>query len=149
MITIRKMKTEDVEAVLSLRLSWLSVGFDVQETTKLVRRWFSAYPDNPQAFAFVAEDDEQIVGYILCALVGHPAMRGQIGEIDEIYVTDDYRRQGIGQRLVNQARMTFQSSTDELTVIRARVNSEELDVQAFWYALRYEYDTQEFKDYLE
>lgn len=149
MITIRKMKAEDVEAVLSLRLSWLSVEFGVQETTELVHRWFSAYPDNPLAFAFVAADDEQIVGYILCALVSHPAMRGQTGEIDEIYVTDDYRRQDIGQQLVNQARMTFQSSTDELTIIRARVDHENSGAQAFWRAVGYEYDVLEYKDYLE
>ena len=147
MVILRKMKSEDVEAVLALRLKWLAKEFGHTKITDAVQKWFYLYPNNPMAFAYVAETNGNCIGYILCALIAHPAMKGLLGEIDEIYVEDKYQRQGIGKRLVQQAHETFAEYTDDLTVFRARVAHDDEDTQAFWQAMSYEHDTVEYIDY--
>ena len=49
-------------------------------------------------------EDEQIVGYVLSALMTHPAAHGVSAEIDEVCVAETHRRQGIGGRLVSVMR---------------------------------------------
>ncbi|MCY3864046.1 MAG: GNAT family N-acetyltransferase [Chloroflexi bacterium] len=149
MIEIRDMRSSDVEAALRIRLEWLSAQFDVSETTELVGAWFARYPDNEAALALAAEDGDQVVGYLLCALRTHPAAVGRAAEIDEVCVSESYRRRGIGRRLVDTARQRLRHTVDDLTVIRARTDREDKPAQAFLRALGFEHDTLEFTDYLE
>lgn len=149
MIKIREMRNSDVEAALNVRLEWLSAQFDVTETTELVESWFARYPGNEAALALVAEDGDQIVGYLLCALTTHPTAIGIVAEIDEVCVTKSYRRRGIGRRLVETVRQRLQATVDDLTVIQARTDRESKPAQAFLRALGFEQDTLAFTDYLE
>ena len=149
MIEIREMRGSDVEAALRIRLEWLSAQFDVRETTDLVEAWFARYPGNEAAPALVAAEGDQIVGYLLCALMTHPSAVGRAVEIDEVCVSESYRRRGIGRRLVHTVRQRLQHTVDDLTVIRARTDREDKPAQAFLRALGFEQSTLEFTDYLE
>ena len=149
MIKIREMQSSDVDAMLRLRLDWLSQQFNAAETTELERAWFARYPGNTNALALVAEDGDRIVAYVLCALTTHPTAIGITAEIDEVCVAESHRRQGIGSRLVKDLRLRLRSSVDELTTIQARADREDDRAQAFLGALGFEQLTLEFTDYLE
>ena len=49
MISIREMNSSDVNAVLRIRLDWLSQQFDAVQTSDLERAWFARYPGNRNA----------------------------------------------------------------------------------------------------
>ena len=149
MATIREMSRRDVEAVLQLRLDWLSKQLDAKQTTDLERTWFARYPGNVNALALVAEDESQTVGYLLCALTTHPAATGIVADIDEVCVAVSHRRQGIGSRLVEESRARLLSTVDDLTAIRARADREDDRAQAFLRALGFEHDLLEFTNYVE
>ena len=120
MIIIRQLTPADVAMALDLRLRWLASEFDIAtETTADERAWLAAYPGNAQAFALVATEDERCVGYILVSWHSHATMRGRAAEIDEIQVAADYRRQGIGRKLVEHARELLLSRVEDLTTMRA------------------------------
>ncbi len=145
MTTIREMSSSDVDAMLRIRLDWLSKQFDAKQTTDLERAWFARYPGNKMAPALVALENDQIVGYLLCALTRHPTAAGVAAEIDEVCVAASHRRQGIGRRLVEESRKRL----DDLTAIRARAGRFDNRAQAFLRAMGFEHDLLEFTDYLE
>jgi len=145
MITIREMSSSDVDAMLRIRLDWLSQQLDAKQTTDLERAWFARYPGNEMAPALVALENDHIVGYLLCALTTHPTATGAAAEIDEVCVAASHRRQGIGRRLVEESRKRL----DDLTAIRARAGRFDNRAQAFLRALGFEHDLLEFTDYLE
>ena len=149
MITIREMQSSDVDAMLKLRLQWLSKKFKVPKTTEKVRAWFSRYPVDPKAFALVALEDEQVVGYVLSALMIHPAAQGVSAEIDEVCVAETHRREGIGRRLVSVTREQLLAAIDDLNTIRVRVDREDDFAIAFLQALGFEHDVLEYTDYLD
>jgi len=149
MIKIREMRSSDVDAMLKIRLDWLSQQFDAAETTELERAWFARYPGNGMAPALVAEDGGQIVGYVLCALTSHPTAVGLSAEIDEVCVAESHRRRGIGSRLVEEMRQGLRATVDDLTTIQARTDRADERAQAFLRALGFEHDVLEFTDYLE
>ncbi len=149
MIKIREMRSSDVDAMLKIRLDWLSQQFDTAETTALERAWFGRYPGNTSAPALVAEDGGQILGYVLCALTRHPAAVGRSAEIDEVCVAESHRRRGIGSRLVEEMRQGLRAAVDDLTTIQARTDRADERAQAFLRALGFEHDVLEFTDYLE
>ncbi|MDE2637570.1 MAG: GNAT family N-acetyltransferase [Chloroflexota bacterium] len=149
MIKIREMQSSDAEAMLRLRRAWLSQVSESSETTELERVWFARYPGNGMAPALVAEEGDQIVGYLLCALTTHPTAVGTSAEIDEVCVAESHRRHGIGRRLVQELRRQLLSSVDDLTTIQARTDRKNDSAQAFLHALGFEHDVLEFTDYLE
>ena len=149
MIKIREMRSSDIDAMLRIRLDWLANQYDESETTELERAWFARYPGNEMAPALVAEDDGQIIAYALCSLTTHPTAVGRAGEIDEVCVLEAYRRQGIGARLVAEARRLLRSRVDDLTAIQARVARDDGPAAAFLRAQGFEHDVLEFSDYLD
>ena len=149
MTIIRKIQATDIEAMLALRAGWLSTQFSTANITGLERAWFSRYPGNKTAPALVAVDGDQIVGYILCALIRHPAMPGASATIDEICVAEPHRGQGIGRRLVEELRSRLCSTVKDLSTISAQVDHEDETAKAFWTALGLEHHLLEFTDYLE
>lgn len=149
MINIRAMTDADLDAVLSLRQDWLSRTSDAREPTESERRWFSAYPGNESARAFVATVDKAPVGYCLMSWLSHPTMTGTVAEIDEIHVAPEWTRRGIGRELVERSRKSACDNVNDLTVIRARVDDNSIGARAFWGSLGFEHHVLEFTDYLD
>jgi ribosomal protein S18 acetylase RimI-like enzyme len=142
------MTAADLEAVFDLRQSWLSRTLGDYSVSAKERKWFGAYPDNPQAFALLATENEQCVGYLLCSWQAHPTMSGMSANIDEVHVAFDFQRQGIGRRLVETARELLLERVADLTTLRASVDRKDVSGRAFWKSLGYEQDMVEFVDYL-
>ena len=149
MTIIRQLTHADLATALDLRLRWLAREFDIAKSTEDIRAWFAAYPGNAQAFALVATFNGECIGYVLVSWHWHSTMRGRAAEIDEIHVAADYRRQGIGRKLVEHARELLLSRVEDLTTIRAFVDREDQIGNAFWNSIGFEHHVVEFTDYLE
>lgn len=88
---IRQMKIEDYEKVHNL---WMEIhGFGIRsidDSKEGVERFIRRNP----ATSMVAEEDGRIVGSILC---GHDGRRGCLYHV---CVQENYRKHGIGQKMV-------------------------------------------------
>lgn len=149
MIKIREMRSSDLDTMLRLRGAWLSSIVESSESTKLERAWFARYPGNEMAAALIAEEGDQIVGYLLCALTTHPTTAGTSAKIDEVCVAESHRRKGIGRRLAQELRRRLSANVSDLSTITARIDRQNESGKAFLYALGFEHDVLEFTDYLE
>lgn len=91
---IRKMVVEDYEEVYTLWLSCSGMGLNNLDDSK---EGIAKFLNRNQDTCFIASDNDRIVGAILS---GHDGRRGYIYHTS---VHPDYRKQGIGTRLVDQA----------------------------------------------
>lgn len=63
------------------------------------------------SFAWIAEAEGSPKGFLLARVKQSPGFLGavQVGEISDLYITDDARAAGIGSRLVEEAMQKFES----------------------------------------
>ncbi len=94
MITVRKMLISDYEQVYSLWISCKGMGLNnLDDSEEGILRFLERNPET----CFVAECEDIVVGVIIA---GNDGRRGYIYHTA---VNPDYRRQGIGKRLLNAA----------------------------------------------
>ena len=97
---IRKMKIEDYEKVYDLWIHTEGMGLN---TTDDSREGIAKYLLRNPNTCFVAEDNRKIVGVIMS---GHDGRRGFIHHTT---VMKEYRRQGIGKKLVDSALVALEA----------------------------------------
>lgn len=91
---IRLMALSDYEQVYQLWLSCAGMGLNnLDDSREGIERFLKRNPEN----CFVAEKDEKIIGVIIA---GNDGRRGYIYHTA---VNPDYRKQGIGKKLVDNA----------------------------------------------
>ncbi|MDE6763479.1 MAG: GNAT family N-acetyltransferase [Oscillospiraceae bacterium] len=118
---IRKMKTEDYEAVYGLWLSCKGMGLNtVDDSREGIERFLHRNPDT----CFVAEEDGKIVGAIIAG------SDGRRGYIYHTAVSSDQRRQGIASKLVD----TAMSALENIGIIKVApvVFDRNAEGNAFW-----------------
>lgn len=94
MVNIRRMTIEDYDAVYNLWLNIPGMGInDVDDSFDGISRFIGRNPDT----SFVAVDEKKIVGVIMS---GHDGRRGFIYHSA---VLPEYRKNGIGRQLVENA----------------------------------------------
>ncbi|MDG3088158.1 GNAT family N-acetyltransferase [Vibrio hannami] len=84
--------------------------FKTPEEVQLEKN-ISSYLDEPECLIFVAEIDNKIVGFItghFCELVSVISKSVQMGSIDELYVSPEYRNRGVAQRLFSRMENMFE-----------------------------------------
>jgi ribosomal protein S18 acetylase RimI-like enzyme len=147
---IRAMQTTDVEQVLAL---WQAacveaVGHPLDaDSTVRVRHALHQYVDHAQCHAWVALSGPEAIGFITCAVLGHPVQQGYLGEIEELYVQRGADRQGIQSALVREAVRWLQQLA--VRVIRAEVATDDSEAMAFWRAAGWDQDTVLFALYAD
>lgn len=99
---LRLFKPEDLQSVMSINLKCLPENYSSQFFIEL-------YESFPKTF-IVAEAAAQIIGYIMCRIeTGISEFKRPIfgiarkGHIVSIAVLPEYRRQGVGKEVINQA----------------------------------------------
>lgn len=97
---IRKMEISDYKSVYNLWLSCKGMGLnDVDDSEKGISRFLERNPET----CFVAVDNDEIIGVILC---GNDGRRGYIYHTA---VKPSERNNGIGTKLVDRAMKAFEN----------------------------------------
>ena len=103
-IQILPAEPESIPVLVELmRLYWEFEqirGFDAHRAEQLLRSFLSQ-PDLGRGW--IAHDDQQVLGYILCSRVFSFEYGGPTAAIDELYVIADARGRGVGTLLVGTA----------------------------------------------
>lgn len=122
---IREAELEDVDRIqeLSVRLSeWEEENFDptidpgwnrTDDATEFFEQ--RVY----EGYAYVAEDDSQVVGYLVGAVNGSEAYRDDltVAELESMFLLPDYRGEGLGTELAER----FEQDVEKQGADRIRV----------------------------
>ena len=138
---VRRAQPEDQAPVGDLWVRLLDEQDELEDRFGLAddarERWdndFSLWLDDETYRVYVAERDDEIVGFATAHRWGPPPIYEESSEVylDELYVRPDDRRGGIGTQLVD----AVSDWTDRIGARRIRLNvlSANEDARAFWAA---------------
>ena len=119
-VKIRQMTMDDYDAAYAM---WLLCGNglnNIDDSREGIARYLRRNPDT----SFVAEENGVLAGVILC---GHDGRRGFI---QHACVSPDYRRRGIGRRLVQRALAALKA--EQITKVALVAFKKNTGGNAFW-----------------
>jgi ribosomal protein S18 acetylase RimI-like enzyme len=122
-LLIQEMTIQDYDEVYGLWQESEGITLSNVDTRNDVDRLLKRNP----GLSFVARDDEQLVGAVLCT---HDGRRGYI---DHLVVRKSHRRQGIGKALV--ARCLYNLMRSGIRKWHLFVAEDNQDAIAFWHKL--------------
>jgi GNAT superfamily N-acetyltransferase len=105
--TIEKVQQKDFSSLIELIKELLiELGDEASEIEKIDdKRIIDDLINNPDRhFSYFAYNDNEIVGMITIAKIYAVYAGGDIGVINEMYVTPDFRSKGVGKMLVDKAK---------------------------------------------
>ncbi len=144
-IKIKIAQDKDSEEITSLYRKL----YEGEETQKFFSS--NAIPSYLKAGSrvFIARENNKIIGFIWAIFYEHIKNKG-VGIIEELYIDDGYRREGIGKSLVGKAVAYLAKHS---IVVLVTTEAEMKDAQMFYEALGfkksrewYYYDISQFKD---
>ncbi|MDR3575771.1 MAG: GNAT family N-acetyltransferase [Anaerolineaceae bacterium] len=115
-----EMTVRDYADVMALWQKSEGIGLSAADSLEAI----SAYLARNPGHSFVARDEDQIVGAVLC---GHDGRRGYM---HHLAVQSDHRRQGIGEALVEQCLARLKTAGIDKCHIFVYTNNQE--GQNFW-----------------
>lgn len=123
---------------------WFSL---VDNASVMFREHLKSQINNEDGLVLVAEIEDELIGYTKAKIGERSPVheRSRIGEIDDIFVKEEYRRLNVGRRLVKKCHEWFkEKGIDLLSVDVLRVNGVG---QSFWDSLGYtDYKVTKFKE---
>ena len=119
-MVIRKAKLEDSK-ILDDMLNLLVEDVSIKEEL-IVKDYYKNYIADSKKCIIVAEEDEQIVGYLYGYLI-----EDKMSFIDAIYVIDNYRNNGIATSLIESFKKW--STNNKVQKIKINVMSENFDIK--------------------
>jgi len=137
---IRPAQYADAQAVFTLAQPF-ATSFVVEE--QAFHRSFSALLASSQAHLAVAETAQQLVGYVLGFAHYTFFANGRVAWVEEIMVSAAFRRQGIGQLLMQEFEAWAVAQGCKLVALATR------RAAAFYQALGYEESAVYFRKLLE
>lgn len=133
-LNIREATKEDVSKIIPI---WRELmDFHAQRDIHFTlcndaEKAFAAYMleniDKVDAYLFVAENTTTLVSYCLCTIDKRPPVcefNPEYGILSELAVLDDYRRQGLGEKMVERAMEWFRSKGIARIEVRVAVTNE-------------------------
>ena len=91
-----------------------------------ITHYFASFCDQAARRAFIAVDGARIVGYITVYVYEQPHywQVKKVGEISGLMVHEEYRKQGIAQKLLDQALEFFASESVRYFTVFTSVNNQ-------------------------
>jgi PhnO protein len=127
-VIVRRAVDQDVQAVYRLLC-------DLEQTTFQERRFIDLYRTNLQDERigyFIAQVHDRVVGFAsvhINVLLHHC---GAVGEVQELMVAPDFRRQGVGRRLLGA--LTEWCRAQGALQLEVTCNNRRVEAQAFYQA---------------
>ena len=108
-IAIRKATIEDLKAIQELNYKLFELEYNNFDPALNMNWTFSKIGENyfkksiENATVWVAVDNNKVIGYLVGRIEKMPAYTTKsLAELDNFYIDEEYRRQGIGKRLVEE-----------------------------------------------
>ncbi len=100
MVTFESLKLVEIETITKLMQEFYAIDnypFDIEVSKKLFAE-FIAYENLGKAYLIYI--DETIVGYFILTFVFSFEYKGRLAFLDELYICEKVRRQGIGKQTI-------------------------------------------------
>ncbi len=132
-LTIRKCDKRDESAVVKLNLNfmqevmaenpyWTSLEIPTEEEMKNILREALTMPEN--ILIFVGEIDGNVIGYANTWTVYSIWSRGKSLTIDDLYIALPYRKNGIGQKMMEYLMSFAKENGYRRVQLHAELNNE-------------------------
>lgn len=138
-IQIRQATQEDLERVLPLVKDFVT-SFKIVEPQ--FRRSYNAILEDPRSAAFVADDDDAVIGYCLGFCHDTFYANGKVAWLEEIMVASSHRRQRVGEALMDSFEEWARSKGAVLSALATR------RAASFYEAIEYEKSAAYFRKIL-
>lgn len=126
---IRRAEPQDGPALFTLAHAF-AISFAVEQVA--FERSFAELLTHPEAFLAVAEVNGEVVGYVLGFEHLTFFANGRVAWVEEITVTEEFRRQGVGRRLMEAFEAWAQERKAKIIALATRRAAD------FYAALGYE-----------
>ncbi len=147
MAQIRGLLQHEAEQVLALwNENCIAAGTPLPDKAlKQILKNLRQYASHKDAHCLVAEEQNKIIGFVTFCVTSHPVMPGLSGEIEELYVQPQFRRNGIGSELVKRAVALMKAQNAGSIHVKMCINNE--GSKAFWQHLGWDSDMLVFSIY--
>lgn len=98
--------------------------------SELFRDVFNRNLANPMVYYLVAEQADQVIGFVSCHVQYLLHHTGKVGEIQELYVRPEYRNQRVGHRLVEA--LYALSIRENFVNLEVTTNQKRMDTVRFY-----------------
>ena len=143
--TIRRAATSDVKRIVELRLlsqehaekSNPLIWRITEEGKKLLKQKVENDLANSNVQVLLAEADGEVIGYVQGEVTRRSDhMPRTVGQVSLMYVVKQFRRKGVGRRLVKELCKFFNSNKAEDLTVRYIIGNKE--AESFWRKLGFE-----------
>jgi ribosomal protein S18 acetylase RimI-like enzyme len=144
-LTIRRAATSDVKRIVELRLlsqehaekSNPLIWRITEEGKKLLKQKVENDLANSNVQVLLAEADGEVIGYVQGEVTRRSDhMPRTVGQVSLMYVVKQFRRKGVGRRLVKELCKFFNSNKAEDLTVRYIIGNKE--AEGFWRKLGFE-----------
>ncbi len=104
MITFKLLQQSQIDIAVSMMRDFYAIDdypFDVANTEKLLKQFIQ---DENLGLIWLIFSKTNIVGYVILTFVFSFEYGGKIGFIDELFISEEYRGQGIGEKTIQFAQ---------------------------------------------
>lgn len=111
-MNIRKAKSEDLDPILNLNKALFDYEMQFSDQYNLDwtysetgKNYFRDRIQSESAIVLVAEENETIIGYIVCYINKYSFRRvNPIAELENMFIDEKYRREGVGKILIQEVK---------------------------------------------
>lgn len=144
-LTIRRAASSDVERIVELRLlsqehfekSNPLIWRITEEGKKLLKQKVENDIANSNVQILLAEADGETIGYVQGEVTSRSDhMPRTVGQVSLMYVVKQFRRKGVGRRLMEELCKFFNSNKAEDLTVRYIIGNKE--AEGFWRKLGFE-----------
>ena len=125
-IVIRKAELEDLKEIQKLNYKLFELEYNNFDPALNMEWTFSKTGEDyfkdliEKGTVWLVVDNDKVIGYLAGSIDGKPAYATKsLAELDNFYIEEEYRRQGIGKRLVEELKKYCKTKGIEEIIVTA------------------------------